>query len=323
MMTRIEHTVPQRVVITGGAGFIGSSVSRVLRQAGFEVVILDRPDRLRRAGTDIAGCDCLPWDFRGEMWEDLPVENADVLIHLACTTLPATSMKSFSYDASSNIVGSLRVFEAAINKGVTKIIFGSSGGTVYGVPQSLPMTELHPTAPISAYGVSKLAIERYLALLGSTRQVKAISLRIGNPYGPLQYRGAGVGAIARYLMAVRDGEKIPVWGDGETVRDYLYIDDLTEAFRIALCTPEVESGEYNIGAGVGYSLNEVIAHIRQVTSRAAEAEFTSARSFDPPAIVLDSGKFQAYGWRPQFGLGDGIAAMWNALTQEEMQGCVV
>jgi len=123
------------------------------------------------------------------------------------------------------------------------------------------------------------------------------------------------------LIAVGRGENIPVWGDGETVRDYLYIDDLADAFKIALCSSDITSGEYNIGAGVGYSLNEVIHHIQQVTRVPIKVEYTSARSFDPPAIVLDSRKFEAFGWRPRFGLEDGIAAMWNWLASEGTQCC--
>lgn len=305
----------KRVVITGGAGFIGLATADALNKAGHTVTILDRPDRLQRAQSYLSKHTCVSWDFRSQLdVSELPFDDADVLIHLACTTLPATSMHSLSYDAASNIIGSLKTMETALKKGVKKIIFSSSGGTIYGIPSYLPIPESHQTLPISGYGVSKLAIERYMSLIAQQNDITAISLRIGNPYGPMQYQGAGVGAIARYLIAIHQRQSIPVWGDGSVVRDYLYIDDLSEAFTIAVNSENLTSGEYNIGSGVGYSLNDVISLISKTSAERARIEFGTARSFDPPAIVLDSRKFQTFGWKPKISLEIGIREMWAALS---------
>ncbi|HBK44985.1 MAG TPA: hypothetical protein DDZ67_00830 [Xanthomonadaceae bacterium] len=298
-----------RVMIHGGAGFIGTSVAERLRSLGDEVVIADRASRLARSGEEIRRYTCVDLgagriDYSG----------IDALIYLSSATLPATSMGSLSYDAEANIAPSLRIMEDAAEAGVPQVVFASSGGTVYGKATVLPIRETHPTHPLSAYGVSKLALERYLEILGRQSGVRTVSLRIANPYGPNQFRGAGVGAIAQFMHLISQGQAIHVWGDGSVVRDYLHVDDVADAF-IAVChAPVLDAGQYNVGSGGGVSLNELIDRIMRISGARCEIIYEDARSFDVPAVALDSGKLHdAVGWHPRIDLDRGLGQMWALL----------
>ena len=300
-----------KVAITGGAGFLGRSVAYAMDKSGIETYILDTSGRLESLQQDNQ-------EFRTRILEYPNVQDAealfadiDVIIHLACTTDPATSMQCMAYDATTNIVPSLELFNAAETAGVRRIVFASSGGTVYGRPVSLPVTEEHPTHPICAYGVSKLAIENYLGLYS---QIEGISLRIGNPYGSYQLRGTAIGLIANFLNAIHTGRPIEVWGDGSIIRDYLYIDDLTDAFIVAATQPDLGSGFYNIGSGKGRCINEMITKIFAITNKSVPVNYTKLRGYDVPEIFLEIEKFKSRtGWEARTSLTDGILKLWKEL----------
>lgn len=298
-----------RVVIVGGAGFVGCAVVDLLRARGFDVCVADSPTRLARSADLLTGVE--QWSFRfgtDDPKSMTPLQGAHVLVHLACTTDPALSMETVAYDADSNIGPSIRLFDAAVAAGVKRVIFASSGGTVYGVPEQLPIGESSPTRPLSAYGVSKLAIENYLSLYSA---LDGITLRIANPYGAYQFRGASVGVIARYLLAHARGEAVEVWGDGRVIRDYLAIDDVAEAFVHAI-TSALPAGPYNIGSGIGASINDIISIIGTQTGAPLRARYLESRPYDVPAVVLDHSRFaRATGWRPRVTLDTGIAALWR------------
>ena len=299
-----------RVVIAGGAGFIGTALAAGLRCRGADVVVLDSPRRLDRVRDLLAGIECHPFEFAAGDDAHPFLQSGDSLIHLACPTNPATSMRSFARDAESNILPSIRLFDAAADAGVRRVIFGSSGGTVYGSPRRLPVQEHEMSTPLSAYGISKIAIEQYLSLY---RQFLPVSLRIGNPYGEYQLRGTAIGVIARYMRAALDGDAIEVWGDGSVVRDYIDIDDVVSAFEFALVTRDLPAGAYNIGSGVGTSVAQIIAIIASLSDRPLEVRRLEARSYDVPSITLDPARFmRATGWAPKTGLVDGIGRMWRS-----------
>lgn len=296
-----------RVVIVGGAGFIGTSLARSLSRHGHHPVVLDTPARLAGAAAALGGASTAEFDFTSARNAEALLAGADGLVHLACTTNPAHSMARIAWDAESNIAPSLRLFDAALAAGVPRVVFASSGGTVYGAPERLPVRESDPTRPLSAYGVSKLAIENYLALY----PLNGISLRLANPYGVGQLSGATVGVIARYAMAVGLGQSLEVWGDGSVVRDYVAIEDVADAFRLALETRELPSGAYNIGTGIGASVNDVIAAVFAAAGRTVPVAYKPARAYDVPAIILDSARFgERTGWVPAMALETGINALW-------------
>lgn len=310
-----------RIAVIGGAGFIGTALARELLDLGHEPCVLDLPARLERAGSWLAGVETAPLHFPDLSGLGSSLRGAEALAHLACTTDPSRSMDSMLYDAETNIAPSLAVFEAAVEHGIGRIVFSSSGGTVYGRPQTLPLDEAHPTRPISAYGVTKLAVENYLALFAVSRGICGISLRIANPYGPFQLRGAKVGVIARYVAELHAGRPLEVWGDGTVVRDYIHIDDVARATATALITDDLPSGSYNIGSGTGASINRIIKLVFDVAGRRVPVLYTAARPYDVPAVVLDSRCFQAAtGWAPEIGLDDGTAAMWSSALGQSAPG---
>jgi len=303
-----------RVVIVGGAGFLGTALARRFGQGGHRVLVADLAERLAAAADRLQGIETAILDFPDLTGIERVLEGADVLVHLACTSTPASSMVSFARDVADNIVPSVDLFEKAGKAGVPRVIFASSGGTVYGTPVSLPVSEDAAGNPLSGYGASKLAIENYLSLAAARDGFTGISMRIGNPYGSFQLRGAAIGVIANYLSRVRRGEAPEVWGDGGIVRDYIHIDDVADAFLEALEVPDLASGAYNIGSGVGVSINTIWEMIRAVTGTDLSLQYRQSRSFDVAAIVLDIARFRAAtGWAPRIDLHDGITGLWNTL----------
>ena len=298
------------VVIVGGAGFIGCSLVKQLGDEGFKVRVLDSARRLGRVADLLSGVETHVFDFSVDTGAARFMEGAQALVHLGCSTTPAQSMSNMAHDADSNIGPSIRLFEAAVASGVTCAIFSSSGGTVYGTPRRRSMDETHPTKPLSAYGVSKLAIENYLSLYPSLR---GISLRIANPFGAYQLRGAAVGVIARYVDVVGRGDPIEVWGDGSVVRDYIAVEDVARAIRQALVTTDIPAGAYNIGSGVGTSINEVIQCIFEVSGNKVPVVYSSGRPYDVPSVVLDSSLFsRVAAWKPEVIFQRAVENLWRA-----------
>lgn len=297
-----------RVLIVGAAGFIGDAVANALVDAGVEVRLADTRRRLDRRDAPSLGGEIRQFDFSIQDASDDLLDGVDALIHLGCTTNPARSMADMAFDANSNIGPSIRLFESAARAGIERVIFASSGGTVYGAPGHSLVTEQSPTSPISAYGVSKLAIERYLAICPG---ICGVSLRIANPYGAGQLRGSAVGVIARYLQAVSRGQALEVWGTGSVIRDYIAIGDVAQAFVAAVLNRDMVPGPYNVGSGEGRSLDEIIARIFATSGRRVPVEYQEARGYDVPAIILDSDLFRRQtGWSPRTGLDEGILELW-------------
>lgn len=302
----------KRTAIIGGAGFIGTALAARLIEAGQSVHVLDLPSRLERAAPFLRDATSVAFDFPDLGGLNAALDGASAVVHLACTTTPASSMSPLSRDAMENIAPSVAIFEAAGRAGVKRVLFSSSGGTVYGNPERVPVREDDAGGALSGYGVSKLAIESYLRLEAQQAGFDGVSLRIGNPYGPYQLQGTSIGVIARFLSDVRDGRPLEVWGDGSVIRDYIYIDDVVQAMQVAIEAPTMPSGIYNIGSAEGKSLNEIIEVVADVTGRAPQVNYTPARGFDVAAIVLDNRLFRdTTGWAPQTSLSAGVRRLWE------------
>jgi len=275
------------------------------------VCVLDTIERLDVFKQSFSDTETVEFQFPIVSQISSQFDGADAIVHLACTTHPATSMESMVFDAESNIISSLKLFDSAVEAGVSRIVFASSGGTVYGSAKHLPAVEHDPTTPICAYGVSKLTIENYLSLYS---QSKGVSLRIGNPYGPYQLRGTAVGVIANFLNAAYAGKDVNVWGDGSVIRDYLYVSDVAEAFVQAITSENIAPGSYNVGSGIGHSIVDLVDTIATVTGRELTVDYRANRSFDVPKIVLDNRKLHdATGWKVSTTLEAGITLMWQQL----------
>jgi UDP-glucose 4-epimerase len=222
------------------------------------------------------------------------------------TTLPKSSNADPVFDIESNVLGTVRLLTHAIKTGLKKIIFASSGGTVYGVPKHVPIVESHANDPVCSYGITKLAIEKYLGLFYQLYGLDYTVLRLANPYGERQRTHASQGAVAVFLGNVLRGELVEIWGDGSVVRDYIHIADVVDAL---LLSSEKTSDEhvFNIGAGRGHSLNELLDAIERVTGRTASRRYLPGRPFDVPVSVLCIDRARiALGWSPKVDFEQGL-----------------
>jgi len=296
-----------KCLVLGGGGFIGSHVVDGLLDGGHAVRVFERP-RVPpyRSFTPSESVEWVEGDFQSASMVEEALQGCEVIIHLVSTTLPKNSNDDPVFDVESNVVGTLRMLHAAAAAGVRKVVFISSGGTVYGMPQIDPIPESHPTEPRVSYGIAKLAIEKYLALFHSLHGLEYVVLRVANPYGERQRVEAAQGAVAVFLDRALRGEPIEIWGDGTVVRDFLHISDVARAFLRAIDF----SGEprvFNIGSGTGCSLNELVATIERLLGRPVERRYLPGRGFDVPRNVLDISRSRdVLGWVPRMSLEDGL-----------------
>jgi UDP-glucose 4-epimerase len=298
------------VLIMGGAGFIGSHLVNRLIADGRAVRILDRiPADLPPAWSS-AQVEYIAGDFMDHSAIDVAVNNVEVAFHLVSTTIPATSNVDPIFDAQSNLIGTLSFLRAAVQAGVKKIIFVSSGGTVYGKPVSLPIKETDPTDPLCSYGITKLAIEKYLAMFELLHGLTFVAFRLANPYGEGQRPGAQ-GAITAFMQKAATGKPLEIWGDGAIVRDYIYIHDAIDVLVRSIAY----SGKhriFNLGSGQGRSLNEIVDILRLVTGMPLACIYQEARAFDVPANVLDISRVkQEFDWAPGDDMVANLAKVWH------------
>jgi len=296
-----------KVLVLGGGGFLGTNLIQALLAEGIPVRVFERPGSKTKGLLDGEGN--LEW-FEGDFTKTSEVaeaiEGCDAIYHLISTTLPKNSNDNPAHDVESNVIASIRMMEAARAHGVKKIVFASSGGTVYGIPKQIPIPETHPTDPICSYGISKLAIEKYLALFHTNGGPDYTILRLANPYGHYQSPEASQGAIAVFMKKALNGEPIEIWGDGSVVRDYVYVDDVVDAMMRSLHYQGSEK-LFNIGGGVGVSVNELLDAIDGALDSNTEHDYSGARSCDVPTNVLDIERaHKLLGWIPMVGLSDGI-----------------
>ncbi len=306
-------------LILGGAGFIGSHIADGLVNAGHHVRVFDRPNvSTGNLSNCIDSIDLIEGDFTNVNDLDHALENMEVVIHLVSTTLPGTSNENPIYDVESNLSGSLNLLTSARKAGVKKIIFSSSGGTVYGIPKTVPITEEHRTDPICSYGITKLAIEKYLLMYRHLYGLECSVLRISNPYGERQRFDSAQGAVAVFLGKIIHGETIQIWGDGSVARDFLYIGDLTRAFINSVELTN-STGVFNIGSGKSVSLNELIEIMGEITGKETKVDYLPGRKMDVPVNYLDIGKAEeGLSWQPEISLQEGVrrAFAWMLLQQK-------
>jgi UDP-glucose 4-epimerase len=303
-----------KCVILGGGGFIGSHLASSLLRRGYKVRTFDRLERIV-PDSDIETAD-LEWfqgDFQDQKDLASALEGVDVVYHLISTTIPQSSNENPLYDIQTNVVATLQMLDLMLELGIRRIVFVSSGGTVYGVPQRIPLTEDHPTNPICAYGISKLSIEKYLALYNHLHNLDYTILRLSNPYGAGQDGMRGQGVLAAFCSAVKQGLPLQIWGDGSVVRDYIHIDDVCEVMSGVLSYSGPER-IFNIGSGVGASLNQLVDVLRQVSDAAVAVEYLQARNCDVPVNVLDIARAEhTLSWAPQIDLYQGVSRLLQEL----------
>ncbi|MDD1609139.1 MAG: NAD-dependent epimerase/dehydratase family protein [Methylococcaceae bacterium] len=302
-----------KCVIFGGGGFIGSTIADRLLLEGHELRIFERP-RVEpyRKFADNEAVEWMTGDILSNHDLNAAIEGMDVVLHLVSTTLPKSSNDDPIYDVQSNVVGTLQMLNAMVANKVQKIIFISSGGTVYGIPKYLPIDEQHPTDPLVSYGITKLMIEKYLRMFESLHGIQSIALRVANPYGERQRIETAQGAVGVFLHHALKDIPIEIWGDGSVTRDYIHISDVAEAFVKAVNYTGSHS-VFNISSGQGISLNELIVLLENVLGKSIACRYLPARPFDVPVSVLCNQLAQEQlQWTPLTSMTNGLirTAAW-------------
>jgi UDP-glucose 4-epimerase len=306
-----------KITIFGGGGFIGSTIADRLLKDGHALRIFERP-RIPpyREFLVTEKVDWLTGDLMSVHDVSDAIDGVDVVLHLVSTTLPKNSNDDPIYDVQSNLVATLQLLNAMVAKQVRKIVFISSGGTAYGNPVYLPIDENHPTEPRVSYGITKLAIEKYLLMYQELHGIKANILRVANPFGARQRIETAQGAVGVFLSKAIQNQPIEIWGDGSVTRDYLYISDVAEAFACAVAY-EGSKSVFNISSGVGTSLNEMIILLERVLGRELVINYRPGRPFDVPVSILSNALAQdELGWKPQVTLMDGLVKTADWMRKE-------
>jgi UDP-glucose 4-epimerase len=305
-----------RVLIIGGNGFIGSSLTEKLVAEGQTVRVYDRA---RHHHSPVENVEYIYGDFQDQSALKSALRDIDIVYHLVCSTVPSTSNYAPVEDINSNLVATVNFLQLCVDASVRKVIFPSSGGTVYGAPQQVPIPESHPTEPMCSYGITKLAIEKYLSLFHQLYGLDYTILRVSNPYGIGQNPQKKVGAVTIFLYRILKQIPIQIWGDGSIIRDYVHISDVTQSFYVAQNAQNVEK-LFNIGSGQGTSLNELINTIRGVVEFDFNVEYLESRGFDVPANVLDISKARnSLNWHPMMPLKQGIDQTWKFLKEQYVE----
>lgn len=235
------------------------------------------------------------------------LENVDTVYHLAWSSIPQTATADPLSDLRNNVVGLVKLLEAVRKHPNVRLVFASSGGAVYGPARYLPIDENHPTSPVSAYGASKLAAENYLTFYAAQYEVNSVSLRISNAYGTGQNIAKGLGAVTAFTYAAIEGRPITIYGDGSTLRDYVWVDDVVQALIAAGSRREI-TGPVNVGSGVGTTLLTIVDELERHLRQRPNVILRDARRFDVPASQLDirlAG--DVLGWTPKVDLHSGVA----------------
>ncbi len=301
------------VLVLGGNGFIGSHLVDKLILEGHTVRVFDKNEEHFRKPLSTVDYHLGEFGNRGLL--SLALNEIDVVIHLISTTLPKTSNDDPVFDVQSNVIETLFLLEQCVANKIKKIIFTSSGGTVYGRPQSLPVVEENPTNPICSYGICKLTIEKYFALFKQLYNLDFVIIRPSNPFGSRQNPGGIQGAIPVFLQRILKNETIQIWGTGEVVRDFVYVENLVDAIYNSIIY-QTSSRIFNVGCGKGYSLNDILSIMKRITGRDLRVEYTNSRTYDVPKIYLDITKANnELHWYPRTSLEQGITHTWDFIKQ--------
>ena len=295
-----------KILLTGGAGFIGSHIADAYIENGHDVSVVDNlvtgvrenlNPRARFFEVDVR-------DAAG-MKKVFEAERFDLVNHHAAQMDVRRSVADPVFDASVNILGMLNILELCVVHGVQRVIFASSGGAIYGEQECFPADETHPTRPISPYGVAKLSTENYLFYYNAVYGVESVSLRYANVYGPRQNPKGEAGVVAIFASRMLAGEQPVINGDGKQTRDYVYVGDVVRANVLTLERRGLQV--FNVGTGVETDVNTLFQYIRKSTASAAREEHAPAKKGEQLRSVLDAGRIRAaLGWQPAVKVGEGV-----------------
>ena len=305
-----------QAVVTGASGFIGSHLVDGLLSAGYRVKALGRhlPGLIAPSAQTHPNLSLVSVSLADRLALQQALEGSELVFHLASGSLPQSSNRDPHADVQVNLLGTLNLLEAARLTGVKRLVMVSSGGTVYGIPKAVPIPETHPTDPICSYGITKLAMEKYVALYRQLHGLEGVVLRVANPFGPRQRLDAAQGVVPVFLGKALRHEPLQIWGDGSTVRDFLDVADVVDALLAVVRYKGAES-LFNIGSGQGLSLNQLIALLEQQLNRSLDVQYLPSRGCDVPANVLciDRAK-EALNWAPKIPVADGLRRLCDSLN---------
>jgi len=301
------------ILVLGGTGFIGSHLVEELIAHHHRVRVFSR--KARQTENPLPGVEYYSGDFANPFAVAEAMQDIDAVAHLVSTTLPATSNLDPIADIQSNLTNSVHLLQTMQATQVNKILYISSGGTVYGPTGNLPIAENTPLQPICSYGIVKAAIENYLRMFQRLYGLSPVILRVANPYGPRQGHLGTQGVIATFFDRIRKQETINIWGDGSAIRDYIHVSDVARACRLAL---EADTSTcVNIASGMGQSLNDIIRQIEMTLEKTAQVHYSDARKFDVDKIILDITKArEVLGWEPEITLPQGLQHYWQWLQEQ-------
>lgn len=304
-----------KILVTGGAGFIGSHVADAFVAKGHDVHIMDdlsggfRSNVPSEATLHVA-------DIRSsEAAEIIAAERFEVLVHLAAQMDVRRSVADPRYDADINVIGALNLLEAGRQNGLKKVIFASTGGAIYGDPEFVPQSEDHPLNPVSPYGITKLTTEKYLYYYLKQYGLKYIALRFGNIFGPRQNPHGEAGVVAIFCDRLLADEQAVIYGDGEQTRDYTFVADVVRANVAALETDT--TGVFNVGTGVETSVNDLFRTLRDIAGSSMPEEHKPARPGEQQRSVLDGKRSaEVLGFSPKYSVKEGLAETFEWFKQK-------
>ena len=294
-----------KVLVTGGAGFIGSHLVDRLVQEGNQVVVIDNLSTGKRKQVN-KKAQFYKMDIRSKRIERVfRNERPLIVVHLAAQMNVRLSTEDPGFDAEVNILGTVNLLEHAMKHGVRKVSFASSGGAVYGEQEVFPAAESHRTDPMSPYGISKLAGEKYLAYYTNTTGLRHVVLRFGNVYGPRQEPEGEAGVIAIFSKLMLEGGQPIINGTGKQTRDFVYVDDVVESIMATI--GEDIQGIFNVGTGQESTVNECYGIIKELTNSSCKDLYGAAKKGEQFRSVLDIKKLrEGFDWEPQVSLPDGL-----------------
>jgi len=305
-------------LLLGGGGFIGSHLCEALLIQGYNVRVFDKIGFDKKNIYHIINqIEIVEGDFNNIVNLKAALHDIEYIFHLISSTTPSISIENPIFDIETNLIPTINLLNESLKlHKLKKIIFLSSGGTVYGIPNIMPIPESHSTIPICPYGIIKNTIEHYLTLYERLFGIKCYIFRLSNPYGQRQNPYGNQGVISIFLNKVMSGQKLEIWGDGEVIRDYIYIKDVVELLVNSL-EKETTNQIYNIGSGVGVSLNQVISTINRITLQNIYVEYQNNRSFDVPVNILDISLVKNdFNWAPITSLEDGINLLFQNMLKK-------
>lgn len=302
-------------LILGGNGFLGSHLAEGLVKRGYDVRVFDSfQTDMANLETIKGKIEIMSGDFLDHADLLRALKGMDYVFHYISTTVPSTAVKDPIYDVQTNVIGTVRLLQLAVASKVKRVIFPSSGGTIYGEPNSVPVRETHALNPMDPYGISKLAIEKYLSYYNRAHGLDYLILRYSNPYGERQNPHGQQGVIPVFLNRIKMGERPVIYGDGSVERDYVYVGDATEA-TIAALERKTAHKIFNVGSGAGTSLNQLVKIMSGVAGKKIEPIYTEDTAVRVQKIILDVSRIRdEVGWKPRTGLQAGMEKTWRWIT---------